>query len=45
MAEFKFTSMTQINKGWSEDKKFCVTNESSTKYLLRISPLGRFKTR
>jgi aminoglycoside phosphotransferase (APT) family kinase protein len=26
-----------INKGWSSDKKYCVTDETGTKYLLRIS--------
>ena len=34
-----------IIKGWSEDKKYCVTTADGTKYLLRISPASRFETR
>lgn len=32
-----FTSKTAVSKGWSSDKKYCVTDRSGTKYLLRIS--------
>jgi aminoglycoside phosphotransferase (APT) family kinase protein len=45
MTEFNFTSMVPIKKGWSEDKKYCVTKEDGTKYLLRITPIERFETR
>jgi serine/threonine-protein kinase len=34
-----------ITKGWSEDKKYCVTTADDTKYLLRISPASRFEAR
>lgn len=34
-----------ISKGWSEDKKYCVTTTDGTKYLLRISPLSQFETK
>lgn len=34
-----------INKGWSEDKKYCVTVAGGTKYLLRITPIQRYETR
>ena len=34
-----------INKGWSEDKKFCVIVAGGTKYLLRITPIRRYETR
>ena len=34
-----------ITKGWSEDKKYCVTTTDDTKYLLRISPISRHETR
>jgi aminoglycoside phosphotransferase (APT) family kinase protein len=27
-----------INKGWSSDKKYCLTTDQGDKYLLRISP-------
>ena len=32
-----------ITKGWSEDKKYCVTTTDGTKYLLRISPLSQYE--
>ena len=37
--KLKFISKKPINKGWSGDKKYCVTDENSTQYFLRISPL------
>lgn len=33
----RFVSKEPIEKGWSRDKKYCVTDESGTKYLLRIT--------
>ncbi len=32
-----FVSKTPINKGWSSDKKYCVTDKNGMKYLLRVS--------
>jgi len=40
-----FTSRIPIEKGWSEDKKYCVTDAAGCKYLLRVSPLSRYETR
>jgi len=40
-----FTKVEPITKGWSEDKKYCVTTEEGTKYLLRITPISRYETR
>ena len=34
-----------IDKGYSEDKKYCMTVVNGTKYLLRISPLSLYKSR
>ena len=34
-----------ITKGWSEDKKYCVTTADGIKYLLRITPISRYETR
>lgn len=34
-----------ITKGWSEDKKYCVTTMNGTKYLLRISPPTQYETK
>jgi len=41
----KFIKSKPITKGWSEDKKYCVTNVDGTKYLLRISPIERYDHR
>ena len=32
-----FINSEPIIKGWSEDKKYCVTVENGTKYLLRVN--------
>lgn len=40
-----FSKVEPITKGWSEDKKYCVTNEDGTRYLLRITPISRYETR
>lgn len=32
-----------IEKGWSGDKKYCVTDRDQTKYLLRISPIEQYE--
>jgi aminoglycoside phosphotransferase (APT) family kinase protein len=34
-----------VTKGWSEDKKYCITTADDTKYLLRITPISRYETR
>lgn len=34
MPEIKIVSKEQINKGWSCDKKYCVTDENGTRGLL-----------
>ena len=34
-----------INKGWSSDKKYCVTDESGTKYLLRVSDASQYDSK
>ena len=38
-----FVKKEPINKGWSVDKKYCVTDEKGNKYLLRISPIEQFE--
>lgn len=40
-----FSKVEPITKGWSEDKKYCVTKLNGTKYFLRISPAARYETR
>jgi len=39
------TKVEPITKGWSEDKKYFITTEEGTKYLLRITPISRYETR
>ena len=41
----RFTEILPIKKGWSGDKKYCVTDTAGTRYLLRITPLSRYETR
>jgi len=40
----KFDIVTEIEKGWSGDKKYCAVKDG-TKYLLRISPKKKYKNR
>lgn len=40
----KFDCVTEIEKGWSGDKKYCAVKDG-TKYLLRISPRKKYKNR
>ena len=37
----KFTSKVFIDKGWSDDRKYCVTDADGAKYLLRVSPVEK----
>ncbi|MDR2042837.1 MAG: phosphotransferase [Clostridium sp.] len=41
----RFISAEPIQKGWSEDKKYCVTSSDGVKYLLRITPIERYEAR
>ena len=36
-----FVTKEPINKGWSSDKKYCVTDENGTRYLLRVSDVAQ----
>ncbi|HEQ7722658.1 TPA: phosphotransferase [Streptococcus pyogenes] len=38
MPQLSFISKEPINKGWSCDKKYCVTADDGVKYLLRVTP-------
>ena len=37
-----FVSKQPINKGWSRDKKYCVTDENGKRYLLRVSDIAEY---
>lgn len=41
MSKFRFISKEPINRGWSKDKKYCVTDENGIRYLLRISSIDQ----
>ena len=41
----RFTKIKPIDKGWSADKKYCVTTAEGAKYLLRISTKERYNHR
>ncbi|MBR5552261.1 MAG: phosphotransferase [Clostridia bacterium] len=40
-----FVSKEPINKGWSSDKKYCVTDNDGKKYLLRVSDISQLETK
>lgn len=39
MSKIKIVTKEPINKGWSDDKKYCVTDDKGTRYLLRVSDI------
>ncbi len=38
----RFLTKNLIDKGWSRDKKYCVTDENGTRYLLRVSDISEY---
>lgn len=42
MTKFRFITKELINKGWSNDKKYRVTDENGTRYLLRVSDISQY---
>lgn len=40
-----FVTKEPINKGWSNDQKYCVTDEYGTRYLLRVSDISQHDTK
>ena len=43
--KMNFVTKEPINKGWSSDRKYCVTAEDGTRYCLRISDLAQLDRR
>lgn len=37
-----FATKEPINKGWSSDQKFCVTDQNGVRYLLRVSDIAQY---
>lgn len=42
MPKHEFITKQLIDKGWSEDRKYCVTDEQGNKFLLRVSPIEQY---
>ena len=40
-----FDKNEQIDKGWSSDKKYCVTDENGKQYLLRVSDIAQYNAK
>ena len=45
MPQHEFITKQLIDKGWSEDRKYCVTDEQGNKFLLRVSPIEQYEGR
>lgn len=45
LSGYQFQSKEPINKGWSCDRKYCVTDVDGTRYLLRITPFEKSASR
>lgn len=45
MSQFKLVSKELIDRGWSGDKKYCVTTDDGTRYLLRVTPEAKSMNR
>lgn len=43
MCGFAFSSKQPILKGWSGDKKYCVSTAAGDQYLLRVSPAEQYE--
>ena len=42
MPQHKFITKQLIDKGWSEDKKYCLTDKQGKRFLLRVSPIEQY---
>lgn len=43
MSHHKFVTKELIQKGWSGDKKYRVTDNNGNKFLLRVSPIEQYE--
>ncbi len=41
--QYKFETLKLIEKGWSEDKKYCAADSKGNKFLLRVSPITQYE--
>ena len=42
MTKIQIVTKKPINKGWSEDKKYCMTDEKGDRYFLRVSDIAEY---
>ena len=40
-----FVRKERIEKGWSSDRKYCVTDEDGKRYLLRVSDMAEYEAK
>ena len=45
MPNHKFITKELIEKGWSGDKKYCVTDSHGNKFLLRVSSIEQYDSK
>jgi len=45
MLRHRFVTRELIDKGWSGDQKYCVTDEQGHRFLLRVSPIEQYDRR
>ena len=45
MSKFQFVTKEPVEKGWSSDKKYCVTDENGTRYLMRVSDCSQYDSK
>ena len=38
----KYVSKEPVLKGWSGDKKYCLTDEQGNRFLLRVTPIEKY---
>lgn len=43
MQKYQFVTKHIIDKGWSGDQKYCVTDSQGNKFLLRVSPIEQYE--
>lgn len=42
-SKYNICTIEKIEKGWSDDKKYCITLKDNTKSLLRVSAIDKFE--
>lgn len=45
MPTINYITRQPLDKGWSNDRKYCIADENGTRYLLRISDMAKFRVK